>query len=266
MESPGETDQHIAMWLGHAAKALLLHGSAWIVLDLGLLALCCAILVQYWRWKNTQNTSSILLSSSTSPLDKKDTPTDYRLILERLERFSVIKTMTTPGTSITPFSYQELLSRSISDPPKYTTFPVGKFKRVGPVIAAPITLIPPLRANENVVEPYADPEESEREKWLGSAQPVLSALLPFFVVFARDLANEQDLPLQWLSRVTLGLLLVTIGALQAYGQERAKRYRNAAQAQIDSIGAEICRVGRGVDSIGADLRSIADEIAAEGEA
>lgn len=278
MESPVDAHENAAAASWLVVKAMISWKSAWIVLDLALIALCIAMAWQAWCWNKAERA----LDGADSPEYEQvvslrtilsDPLVDLAQKVASLQRTSSAERASILSRYFRPYSYISTIET--------TAFPAFKIKtgipyrttRATPTLE-PLIIGPPLPYRKTIdVQTSPSFDERGREKLLGEWQPIFSAVLPFFIVFARDLANDDVFPLTLLSQVTLGLLLVTIGALQAYGQKRAKRYRVATEAQIDRIGRGVDSIGRGVDRLGrgisrisADIRSIADEISSEDEA
>jgi len=90
---------------------------------------------------------------------------------------------------------------------------------------------------------------------LGVLWPVLAALLPAFIPFARDW--DQSAP-TGTKRFSVAALLLAIAVIQIYGQLRTKRYKELGDVEIGRISA-------GVNSIGSDLGRLTAYITAEEE-
>lgn len=98
----------------------------------------------------------------------------------------------------------------------------------------------------------------------GRIWPVLASLLPALIPFARD--SETKSPGS-VSSLNVAVLLLAVAVVQFYGQERNKRDRESADAEIRSISAQVRSISAGSSKVlgflaeqGAQLGSIADAI------
>ncbi|MCP9845249.1 MULTISPECIES: hypothetical protein [unclassified Synechococcus] len=95
---------------------------------------------------------------------------------------------------------------------------------------------------------------------------VPAALLPALIPIARSYEENSS---KTVKSVTVAGLLLAVAVLQLYGQERNKRDRKLADAEInriaagvDSIGVEVNRIGAGVGRVEAGVSSIAIALSA----
>jgi outer membrane murein-binding lipoprotein Lpp len=93
----------------------------------------------------------------------------------------------------------------------------------------------------------------------GRFWPVPAAFLPALIPFAREW--DQAAPHPFKGCIVPGLLLA-VAVLQLYGQERNNNDRNQQAARINGIATRIERISAGVDSVGSDVRRLADAIEA----
>jgi hypothetical protein len=100
--------------------------------------------------------------------------------------------------------------------------------------------------------------ESER----GRFWPVPAAFLPGCIPLISSFVDPKQQP--WRYRLTVSLLLVVIAALQIYGQARAGREREAADARINRIGSGVVGIATQVESIAAAFESLSEGSSSQG--
>lgn len=88
---------------------------------------------------------------------------------------------------------------------------------------------------------------------------VPAALLPALIPIARSYEENSS---KTVKSVTVAGLLLAVAVLQLYGQERNKRDRKLADAEINRIAAGVDRIGAGVGRIEAGVSSIAIALSA----
>jgi hypothetical protein len=88
-----------------------------------------------------------------------------------------------------------------------------------------------------------------------------AALLPPCIPLSRWLLEKQSAP-DWQQVAIVAILLMSIAAVQLYGQRRSQAERDAADAAVGRIGSGVSSIGSGVSSIATRVEAIEDQIEA----
>ncbi len=121
----------------------------------------------------------------------------------------------------------------------------------------PLLFLPPLFKGLSVRDRLGRLWDQVLDHRFGYLWSIPAVLLPALLPFARDW--DQAAP-TGTKRFTVVGLFLAIGLIQIYGQLRNQRYKELADAEVNSIGSEVNSIGSEVNSIGSEVNSIGSAV------